>query len=624
MFHGLFLTVLMSTPNNLPVIDTGHDKIPDFAANPTVVSVSSGNWVDPGVWSTGKVPGRNDIARIEAGHTVYMMSASGHEADCLVLGIAGKLRHGSGSLRVGTLLVYETGTYEVSHFGGRLIIRDIPVTDPDQFGTGLIVLGEFFTADADEPAVPYIYGVLSEDGMQLEGSRSLARGPARIAFADSREPWQFEFNGWMSVGNQVEEMPCTVVSQGIVSLSGKLRYNHVKYVPHAIWGGRQFTIRSANPNGMRGHVLATGNAAVNISGVNFINLGRTTGAALEPTRNHIGRYTLHLHRLHGGGHTVHRCAIVHNKRWGLAIHDCHDVAVTENLVYDTQGAGIALEQGTEYDCVIERNFILLVHGAPDLMIARRGEEESQRSGTGIWINTAAVGGDLTKNIIRQNIAANVRGPGYNLFTPGYEDTSVNGKPSGIWQSRSPIFEGNEAHACVVAVEGWRITDPLVIEGFISRNCQIGLSAPFDAFSGMIARNSTFIGTRRYPQHNANTLPNFSYASCGMLINGSYLGKLDAEGVKIEGFDYGIYNIDRWPKWGVRLTNCMIDDVHTGIYAPSFLWRQDDLQILLETGWFFENLQVDRVHNIAIFPWPYSAQFPLLTPATITRDFVAIP
>lgn len=618
MFNGMILSMLL---NQLPVINTGHDKIPDFAAQPTVVSVASGAWINRHIWSTGKVPGPDDVVRIDAGHDVALDSGPGDPLTCAVLGVAGELHHRSGELRVGTVLVYPSGTYEAAFDNVTLVIRDTPVTDPDQFGTGLIVLGEFRTVEADEPAVPYGYAVPMPGAMQITGSNRLLRGMYRIAFADEREPWQFEFNGWMKDGNQVEELPCEVGPGGMIRLHGQLKYGHAADVPYAIWNDQRFTIRSENPNGTRGHVLIAGDGKIDVTGVLFENLGRTTGAALHPVTNHIGRYSLHLHHLHHGGHRIHRCAIVHNKRWGLAIHDCHNVQATQNLIYDTQGAGIVLEQGSEHGCRIAGNYVLLVHGAEDLEIQQRGEEASQRAGAGLWVNTAAAGSSvLTKNMIVSNIVANVRGVAYNFFMPHYDDTSVSGKASRIWTSRSPFFWDNLAYSCVIGVEGWRITDPLRIEEFTAINCQIGLSAPFDAFPGIIVESAFLSGTQRYPQNDANTPPDPRWASCGMRINGGYLGKLDATDVHIEGFDYGIYNDDNWPKWGVQLTKCSINNVHTAIHAPWILTR-DDLRLFPDTGWFLADVDIRQAKVISNFPLP---GMPTEAPAMITRDIVAIP
>ncbi len=46
-----------------------HD-VPDFAHNPTIRAVKSGNWSTATTWSAGRPPAAKDVVRIPAGLTV--------------------------------------------------------------------------------------------------------------------------------------------------------------------------------------------------------------------------------------------------------------------------------------------------------------------------------------------------------------------------------------------------------------------------------------------------------------------------------------------------------------------------------------------------------------------------
>ena len=54
----------------LPLIVTPYLNIPNFGANPTIVSVASGNWSNPATWSLGRVPATGDVVDIAPGTNV--------------------------------------------------------------------------------------------------------------------------------------------------------------------------------------------------------------------------------------------------------------------------------------------------------------------------------------------------------------------------------------------------------------------------------------------------------------------------------------------------------------------------------------------------------------------------
>ena len=95
------------------VIQTAHDHIPDFSANFTISSSSSGPWSSANTWSPARLPGPSDIVRIR--HTVTYDSATG-DVDVIGIDTGGMLRFSSAQatrLHVGTLLVSPNGVLEV-------------------------------------------------------------------------------------------------------------------------------------------------------------------------------------------------------------------------------------------------------------------------------------------------------------------------------------------------------------------------------------------------------------------------------------------------------------------------------------------------------------------------------
>src|SRR5919109_700833 len=125
-------------------IHTAHDHIPNFAANPTISSASSGSWSSPATWRPARVPGPSDVVRIS--HTATYESITG-DADVIGIDVGGTLRFATNQttrLRVGTLLVLPNGALEIgtssnpipASLTAEIIIKNKALTttiDPDQY-----------------------------------------------------------------------------------------------------------------------------------------------------------------------------------------------------------------------------------------------------------------------------------------------------------------------------------------------------------------------------------------------------------------------------------------------------------------------------------------------------------
>ncbi len=64
------VTISSATVDSAPYITTPYLKIPNFGANPTIVSIQSGNWSNPATWSLGRLPQVGDIVDINPNTTV--------------------------------------------------------------------------------------------------------------------------------------------------------------------------------------------------------------------------------------------------------------------------------------------------------------------------------------------------------------------------------------------------------------------------------------------------------------------------------------------------------------------------------------------------------------------------
>jgi hypothetical protein len=130
---------------------TRHDRIPNFAASPTIRSVGSGSWSDPRTWQPARVPGTRDVVGI-AGGTTVLVDAGNARARTVGVQRGGRLRFATGAqarLTAGTVLVLPGGALELgtptAPVTGRaeLVIAGEPLDvrrDPYQFGTGVLVV----------------------------------------------------------------------------------------------------------------------------------------------------------------------------------------------------------------------------------------------------------------------------------------------------------------------------------------------------------------------------------------------------------------------------------------------------------------------------------------------------
>jgi hypothetical protein len=387
------------------LIHTAHDHIPNFAANPTISSASSGAWSSPSTWTPARVPGSSDVVGIS--HTVTYDSTTG-DVDVVGINAGGTLRFATNqntSLRVGTLMVLSNGVLEIGTPSGPLpanltaeiIIKNKPIdvtVDPDQFGTGLLAIDgkvsmygaaktPTFVRTAAEP-------LAGNTTIQLESAVSGWRVGDRVFLPDSRQvDDNNKFNPGYSL--QFEERTIQSISSDntTLTLSSALSFSHrgardangtptitatgTKLLPHVGNLTRNIVIRSETPSGTRGHTLYTNRSDVDIYYVQFQDLGRTRADPLNASTNHIGRYPLHAHHLWGpvnSSNSGYQFELVGNAvnnslKWPVAVHGSHYGLVKANVVFggsELAGAGIAVEDGTETENLFDSNFVANIRG----------------------------------------------------------------------------------------------------------------------------------------------------------------------------------------------------------------------------------------------------------------------
>src|SRR4029453_16590780 len=193
---------------------------------------------------------------------------------------------------------------------------------------------------------------------------------------------------------------------------------------------RNVIVRSENPAGTRGHMIFLLRADIDLRFVEVREMGRTRMGVLDNTEftdqgevrrlgtNQIGRYAIHFHHYSGPRQTPangYQFTLIGNAvdgapKWGITVHNSHYGLVRDNVVYNTHGAGIVTEDGTESFNVFDHNFALRSEGSGDFA-PRSGyggaAPDPGGEGAGFWFRGP-------NNYIRHNVAANADAFGFGL------------------------------------------------------------------------------------------------------------------------------------------------------------------------------------------------------------------
>ena len=398
--------------------------------------------------------------RVEANGTLVLRSNTSVMAD-MIFGLPGSRLEG--------------GTPQAPLDNVQIIGRNGPLNrsaDPEEYGRGLVWFGSVrlhgvpktpFARVTQEPRAGQGQIFAPTTGWRT-GDRLVVPGTHQPA------PEGPEFRP------QVETTQVVVASNNVVTIQPTLAFDHpgareldgtLRFLPHVGNLTRSIRIRSENPAGTRWHVIFVDRADVDIRYVSFVNLGRTTTEPLSGS-NLAGRYPLHMHHVfgptspqpNGRQFTLIGNVIENGSKWGITVHNSHYGLIRDNVIFNTGGAGIMTEDGSETGNSFEHNFVVAPTGPGgddnDLLLGRES--------SGLWFRGP-------HNVVRDNVVANslsnaivyvnssiAAGVDSRVVIPAFQgaNPAANGRP--VDNSRVPLgeFSGNEMYSSMYGAIFWDV------------------------------------------------------------------------------------------------------------------------------------------------------------------------
>jgi hypothetical protein len=393
-------------PPPLPeFLSSHHDpKIPILGHDFTVYPARSGDWTDPAIWSTGKVPSAKDRVYIQPD---FLVSLDGQaEADTLI--VAGRLAISPDTptrLTVTTWTILPTGDVYINTddpdapgSAFECVFRNAPpdpVADPGQYGRGLLCFGTFTVHGKAKAAwaVPTHAIVIGENFINLSALPSGWEVGDTVCAHDTRQLTQKE----RALGyDQIERRVIQDWSPDELGVTESFVFDHriaknddgVRDTPFRIVNlSRNVVFRAEVPG--TSHLMFTSHPKVDIRYCAFVGMGRTLNEPLGP-ENPIARYPVHFHHMHPAFH-LEGCVVdggdaPHNRKFGIVVHDTHYSTIKDNVVFNVAGHGIFQETGNEWGNKFTGNTVIRVTGKGGRADAGTRQGGMGMQGGGYWIS----------------------------------------------------------------------------------------------------------------------------------------------------------------------------------------------------------------------------------------------
>jgi PKD domain/G8 domain len=627
-------------------IVTPYLNIPDFGYEPTIVSVQSGNWSNPATWSLDRVPQAGDIVDIQPGTTVTYNVDDTTDASPLntvevkagatlsfstsantQMYVVNLMVLQGGTLNIGTLAnpmpanitatvvwvnqaINTSATTQLTIDDGVPDLSTVPtlpantVLDPEQYGNGLIVLGNINTYGVSK--APYV--TLAQNALAGATALYLA-SPAtgwqvgdELELPDTRQLDSSDESGAYTPEYETDSIAGISANGLTIYLSGMLEYNHLggynaagdlEYLPQVLDLTRNVMFHSQSASGTRGYALFTGNANVNINYTTFGGMGRTSDVPFDTgVANNVGlpqdfdnttfdangnitnlgtnegdRNAITFLNLIGpsspqtdgyqftfNGNTVTCPLNPMPYIWGVTVVNSYYGLIENNDVVNWAGSGVMADAASSYNN-FTGNFVMRINGT-----GGRGSTDMGFGGNGFWFGNS--NNTVTNNIVTDLNPNGPYGYAYEFYASGdpggfigYEtipayqgaDPSQPGQSQSVDMNLVPIldFSNNEAYGVVcIGMSYWSI----------NFNPPPGVSVLSNAgvIKDFVAWNVFSTGIYGYEATNVTIDGFVCLGSAAELAAG-----FGAAGMQFQDYEQG----------NLVITNADIEDEGTGILAP---------------------------------------------------------
>jgi len=193
---------------------------------------------------------------------------------------------------------------------------------------------------------------------------------------------------------------------------------------------------NANQDQFGGHLMVSNNASLRISGTELARMGQF---------GILGRYPAHWHLLGDTSNQyIENSSVHHSFNKGVTIHGTNDVSVDNNVVFDTLGHSIFLEDGNEIRTSITDNLVFMTRNAPQ----GASVPTDVNFATSYWI-------EHPNNILTGNVGAGAAEAAFWIFDRNPPHGDAQGQPAAAGSLRNLVFNNNTAHSSAQAffVEG---------------------------------------------------------------------------------------------------------------------------------------------------------------------------
>lgn len=450
----------------------------------THITVGSGNWTDPRIWSGGVVPGAGAKVVVRAGTSVrfdaYMDTA------IFTLRIDGVLKFATDvntQLKADTIVVTTPGVLHIGsaeapiadNVTARILIADNgPINtawDPYLWSRGLVSRGE--VRMMGRVVTPYVN--LAVDPRAGDTTLVLAESVAGWRVGDEvviggTNPYTDDFG--------TDRVRIRAINGTVVTVD-PLRYGHdapdgfgLSIQVANLNRNVQFVAEDSSVVLERPHIAFIHNPDVVVENVGIYGFGRTDKDApinssvvengvLKPGTgtNPRARYAIHFH--HTGVNpniapaVVRGTVVVGSPGWGFVNHNSN-VVMENNVAFGVVGAGFVTEDGNEIGAM-RGNLAMNMYGSGDGILSRQDNHDFGHGGHGFWFQGPGI--EVVNNIAvgtREAAFAYITQSSKNLFDAVNLDPALAGGRLAVPVGTVPLkkFDGNIAATSKTGLEIW--------------------------------------------------------------------------------------------------------------------------------------------------------------------------